>query len=272
MYLYHEQFSMNHDFPLVEAPKKVLVIASTGRCGSHMLGHALHATGKFGFPLEYANPGNIAQWQERLGTNSALETLKEIQKIRTSSNGVFGIKIHYPHIAQFGGFRNLLEFFPGAYFVLLTRKDVLKQAVSLSIASQTGVWIAGQKSVTDSPRYSFDHIDSCLRETILNNASWRYALAASGCKHLELDFAAVRQNIAETVENIADFMNVKIETSNVPKQQLTEKQSNRINEEWTRRFVTEFKKSSELIRKQKKRFGTQVFNKIRKKWRLWANS
>jgi LPS sulfotransferase NodH len=236
-----------------------------------MLGHALHATGQFGFPLEYANPGNIAQWQERLGTKDVPGTLREIQKIRTSSNGVFGIKIHYPHIAQFGGFEHLLEFFPGAYFVLLTRKDVLRQAVSLSIASQTGVWIAGQKPVTDNPRYSFDHIDSCLRETLLNNASWRYTLAASGCKYLEVDFSSVRQNIRGAVENIARFMDLEIEPSSIPKQQVTERQSNRINEEWTNRFVADFNRASELLTEQKKSFTTRAMKKIRRALSLRAN-
>ena len=86
---------------------------------------------------------------------------------------MFGIKIHNPHIKQFGGFDKLVKFFPDASYVLLSRKDVLMQAVSLSISCQAGVWIPGQKSQNDNPEYSFSHIEKYLRQTILSNSSWR---------------------------------------------------------------------------------------------------
>ena len=65
MHLYKEQFLEEHDYPRVSKPTKVLIIASTERCGSHMLGHALHNTHAFGFPLEYANPANLKKWKEK---------------------------------------------------------------------------------------------------------------------------------------------------------------------------------------------------------------
>src|SRR5690554_4240321 len=110
-----------------------------------MLGHALQATGSFGFPLEYGNPSNLAEWKKRLGVDGLPELVSAIQAIRTSPNGVFSIKIHYPHIDNFGGIDVIKKLFPESYFVFLTRKDLLNQAISLSIAKQTGVWISGQK-------------------------------------------------------------------------------------------------------------------------------
>ena len=41
MHLYEDQFSEEYDFPRLEKPTKILIIASTARCGSHMLEHAL---------------------------------------------------------------------------------------------------------------------------------------------------------------------------------------------------------------------------------------
>ncbi len=145
MKLYEEQFSGSHDFPRQERPDKTLIIASTPRCGSHMLGHTLHETGAFGFPLEYANPANLREWKRRIEMESTEEVIRELTQRRTSPNGVFGIKLHYTHINVLGGFDGVQALFPEAYYVLLSRKDVLKQAVSLAIAKQTGVWIAGQQ-------------------------------------------------------------------------------------------------------------------------------
>ncbi|WP_052750190.1 Stf0 family sulfotransferase [Arsukibacterium sp. MJ3] len=212
-----------------------------------MLGHALHNTGSFGFPLEYANPANLAEWKKRLHIDNLKDVIKEIEKRRPSPNGVFAIKIHYSHIYIFGGFSKLTELFPNAYFLLLSREYVLKQAVSLSIASQTGVWISGQKSVNENPVYSFKHIYSCLRETILDNSSWRYSLAASKSNYLEFNFDDVRNNIVQSIEKIANFTGVDINTSDIPSLPVTKKQSNSINKEWLVRYVSDFNKSAELI-------------------------
>jgi LPS sulfotransferase NodH len=264
MHLYKDQFSEKLDFPRVAAPSKVLIIASTARCGSHMLGHALHKTNKFGFPLEYANPANLAEWKRRLKITDFQEVMVEIQRRRTTSNGVFGIKLHYPHINQFGGFANVVKSFPNAYYILLSREDVLKQAVSLSIASQTGVWIFGQKPVNDNPEYDFSHIDKCLRDTILNNSLWRYTLAASGCNYIEMNFDYVRNNLVQSIEKIASFIDIDINRIEIPNEQVTKKQSNRRNAEWATKFSSEFDKSSELISIREPSFLTRIKRKAKR--------
>ena len=118
MNLYLDQFSKNHDYPRVSQPSKILIIASTARCGSHMLGHALKKTNCFGFPLEYANPVNLSKWKSIFKTENLFDTLRELQHRRTSSNGIFSIKIHYSHIKQFGKFNQLNNFFPNAYYII----------------------------------------------------------------------------------------------------------------------------------------------------------
>lgn len=247
MHLYQNQFSEEHDLPAVESPSKVLVIASTARCGSHMLGHALHQTGRFGFPLEYANPVNLGEWRKRLGVDDFEHVVRAIQQRRTSANGVFGIKIHYSHIEQFGSFERLNQLFPNAYYVILSRRDVLSQAVSHAIASQTGVWIAGQQPVTDDPKYDFEQIDRCLRQAILHTASWRYTLAASGANYIELDFDQVRRDPVVSIERIARFMDVEVDALDIPQEQVTKRQGNDRNAEWARRFMAEFNTSRELV-------------------------
>lgn len=241
MHLYHQQFSEELDFPRVEKPTRVLIIASTPRSGSHMLGHALHQTNCFGFPLEYTNPANLAEWKRRLGKEHTNEVLTEIQRRRTSQNGVFGIKIHYSHVKEYGSFTELKRRFPEAYYVLLSRKDVLKQAISLSIARQTGVWIHGQQPKNDNPQYSLEGIDKCLRSILRENSSWRYALAANGCKFIEMDFDAIRNNLPVAINRIADFVGIKVDTDSIPSEQVTQQQSRDINAEWERQFLSDYK-------------------------------
>lgn len=251
MNLYEDQFSEIHNFPRCEKPSKSLIIASTGRSGSHMLGHALHETKKFGFPLEYANSANLVEWKRRLGIDDFQKVIAELQQIRTSTNGVFGIKIHYSQIPQFGGFSKLSNMFPNAHFILLSRKDVLGQAISLSIAKQTGVWISGQKPTNENPTFSYTDIDHSLRSSIIDTSAWRYTLAASGANFTELYFEDARKDLAKTIKSIADFVGVELDENDIPEQQVTRKQSNNRNREWRKKFVSEFNSSSELFPRRK---------------------
>jgi len=263
MHLYEDQFSEEHDFPRVSAPSKVLIIASTRRCGSHMLGHALHKTNKFGFPLEYANPANLPEWKRRLRVEDFQEVIAEIQRRRTSPNGVFSIKLHYDHIKLFGGFANVVRRFPNAYYILLSRQDVLSQAVSLSIASQTGVWISGQKPVNDNPKYDFYHINKCLRDTILDNSSWRYTLAASGCNYIEMNFEYVRNNAIESIESIAGFIDIDIDKSEIPNDKVTKKQGTKKTKNGRRNFLP-----NSISLPHSKMLNTQLFlRELREKLR-----
>lgn len=243
MYLYDEQFSEKYDLTRVDATTKTLIIASTGRCGSHMLGHALQKTNCFGFPLEYVNPSNIDSWKTRFGKKNLEDTLTAIQYHRTSPNGVFGIKIHYSHIKSFKGFNNLKSCFKNAYFVHLTRKNVVKQAVSMFIAEQTGVWITGQKPKNITPEYSFKNINRCLKQIIKDNASWQYILEVNACNYIQMDFDIVRLNLEKSIRKIANHMNIDVDLKKIPTQQVTKKQSDILNSDWESRFLNDYRQS-----------------------------
>jgi len=239
MELYEDQFDEARDFPPYEGPSKVLVIASTGRCGSHMLGHALQRTGCFGFPLEYANPTNRPGWEKRFGRQSTEQLMADLRRRRTSPNGVFGIKIHHAHVREFGGFDGVRRTFPDARYVILTRGNVLGQAVSFSLAKQTGVWIEGQPVVNENPQYDFQDIDRCLRQTILENASWRYLLASHGVPFIEMDFDGVLRDLEGSIRRLAGFLEIEVPDESIPRQQVTKRQSKSINREWTERFLAD---------------------------------
>lgn len=239
MALYQEQFEEKYNYSPTQ-PRRYLVIASTPRCGSHMLGHTLHQTECFGFPLEYANNDNLKNWQCIYGTGDAQSTIGAIMKRRTSPNGVFAIKLHYSHIVNLGGFEAVMRIFPNAHYVMLTRSNVLGQAVSFALASQTGIWIDGQKGDTSLARYDRALIDRCLRRVLKDNAAWKYQLATSGCRHIEMDFDAVKDDIGEAIKRIANFADVELPETAIPAAPVTRPQGGSINREWIRRYLDEY--------------------------------
>jgi LPS sulfotransferase NodH len=247
MNLHEDQFSKTNDFPIYGKPTKILIIASTPRCGSHMLGHALHKTNKFGFPLEYANPWNLNSWKKRYSINTFIEVIEQTQKNRTSSNGVFAIKIHYSHISVFGGFDELIKLFPNAYFVLLSRSDILGQAISMSIAMQTGGWISGQGNTVSEPKYNFKQINNHLKELLKGNSSWRYRLVTSGSNFIELDFDTVVKDLSNSISKIGKFMDIGLSSSDLDIEHITKKQSNEYTIKFREQFIRDFDNSQELF-------------------------
>lgn len=260
--LYQDQFLEKHDFPDSTLPTKTLVIASTPRCGSHMLGHLLHETRAFGFPLEYVNPRNLKKWKRLLELEDTEQVLERLKERRTSPNGVFGIKFHYSHLEMVGGIDNVLKNFPYPFFVLLTRNDPLRQAVSYSMARQTGVWIAGQEAVSTNPEYDFADIDHCLRENLRDNASWRYVLASRGCRYIHMNFEDVRSDPTNAVQRIADFMGVGLTPGQLPAQAATEKQSSNLNKEWTERYINDCQPGSQLLPTPSPGITTRIRRKL----------
>ncbi|MCU7556109.1 Stf0 family sulfotransferase [Alteromonas sp. ASW11-19] len=260
--LYEDQFDSRHDYTHDTPADKTLVIASTVRSGSHMLGHALHATGAFGFPLEYAHPKNLAEWQKRFGVTNSEAAFEQLLKTRTSENGVFGIKIHYRHLNTLGGLKGLLSRFPDPHFVLLTRDDLVAQAVSLSIARQTGNWISGQADNNKPVTYSYNDIADSMRRVILDNASWQYLLAANGVKSLAMQFSEVQSNTRHAITRIADFMNVEIDPQTVPTTPVTQAQKNSVNQTWIERFIEESQPDEELLEYHREQLTRRLLRKL----------
>ena len=238
--LYKKQFLTEHNFKKSSAKLKILIIASTGRSGSHMLGHTLHSTGKFGFPLEYFQKNNLNKWKEIINKNNIKDIICSLQDIRTSENGVFSIKIHYSQVKEIGGFTNLQELLPNAYFVFIKRRNILKQAVSMSIARQTGIWISEQLGNGRKPKYDYCSINMELKELLKDNSNWIYHLESSNSNYISLDFEDVRDNLDDSVIKISNFMNIELKDEEIPIIPLTKKQTNSVNDDFLSKYLSDY--------------------------------
>lgn len=242
MNLYREQFDPIHNFSEYKGIPKFLVIASTPRSGSSMLGHLLHSTGHFGYPLEYFQHNNFSEWKRILGTTGIVDTLQELIKIRTSPNGVFGIKLHYSHIRAIGGSKQLNALFPNANYVLVSRSDAVAQAVSYAKAAQTGVWIKGQQPISENPEYNFDLINKKLLSVLRDTNSWRYLLSTKGFQFTELVYERVLDNVPQAIKLISNLTGVSLDIDSIPNKATTTRQSESTNTLWSQRFKEEHQK------------------------------
>ena len=120
--------------PLTNLP--TYFICFINRSGSTLLAQVLSRTNRMGRVGEIFNPEPIASTCHK-NNFASMEAYINFQIQQTSrSSGVFGAKIGMHQLAYLAKYGYLANQFKNAKFIYVTRKDIIMQAVSLSIASQ----------------------------------------------------------------------------------------------------------------------------------------
>jgi LPS sulfotransferase NodH len=140
-------------------PALSYVVCSTPRSGSTFLCERLMASGVAGLPSEWTLASNERLAKEMLGIGASFADpgfLVELLTKARTANGVFGLKLMWPQMAQLlgGELWNLrlgppeagTITLPNAHYVRTTRRDRVRQAVSFLIAQRTNRW---QRLATD---------------------------------------------------------------------------------------------------------------------------
>jgi LPS sulfotransferase NodH len=95
-----------------------------------------------GSPLEYFSKGRLRDWQQKLEASDQAELFRRLFRRRTSPNGWFGVKAHWPQFVAIVENRSLYELFRFERFIHIERADRLAQAISWVIAQQSAAWIS----------------------------------------------------------------------------------------------------------------------------------
>jgi LPS sulfotransferase NodH len=243
---YPEQFSEAMDLAPPAGPPRLWLMATTPRSGSHFLGHLLQGAGHFGCPLEYMNPMNLDLWRHRFGTRDAEAVFAALLEHRSGPTGLWGTKAHwnqfrdFPHhdvLARRGGFERA---------VWLYRRDLLGQAVSRVMATQTGQWIGSAKA---RGARSFDY-DAILRNAAMirrQNEAWAgfFGREFAGPVHV-VTFEAVRGDPQGACTAIAGFLDPGHPPGLVfaPR---TRQQSDGMSGDWKRRFRDSVRPGDEWV-------------------------
>lgn len=157
--------------PYQGKPEILCAIASTPRSGSSLLGRLLLANG-VGVPNEYFNHSphiaflarrwDLINGKQELDIDEYMQTLF---KYRTTKQGVFTVKAHWDQFYLFLKNGVLNRYLFAARFVMIRRRDLLGQAISYEIASQTGQWASNWVGVKEVV-YSKDSIHKKIQYII----------------------------------------------------------------------------------------------------------
>ena len=249
---------------------RLLVIASVERTGSTLLCSLLRQTGMAGTPVEYLNihTHNFSKFRQRYGVPqlrlvhrpigwlrsrtgrfawrnigwfdpaSYRQYLAAIARVNTTSNGIFGIKMHWNQYKRHLLDLNLtVDFWKvPVQWVRISRQDEIAQAISFVRAAQSSSWNSNMK-IKREPVYDGASILAALERIASENADWQEYFEQHNIHPLNITFEQLTTDMNHTVRRVMHHIGANIEA--VPSPQ-TKRQSDSANSEWATRFVKEF--------------------------------
>jgi LPS sulfotransferase NodH len=146
----------------------------------------------------------------------------------TTPNGVFGAKLMWGYLGDFAELlrgidgmagRSLPDLlsraFPGLRYVQITRRDKVRQAVSLWKAVQTQAWQRDAGASDDGhdgrvlePVFSFRAINYLMRQLTAHDASWDAYFLGLGYEPLKVTYEELAESTEDVVHSVLEHLGI----------------------------------------------------------------
>jgi trehalose 2-sulfotransferase len=231
------------------------IIASSPRTGSYLLCEALTATGIAGKPTEPFSPEFRREFCRMwdLPSNVSFEQyLTAVFQNCTSSNGVFGVKLHWNQVAVlmresrlgFEAADVLEQLFPGAKYLQLVRRDRRGQAISFYRALATNEWwrmrdVPNHQITGSDPAFNSPAIRQLETDIERQQLAWEQLFRRGAITPLVIEYENLalqrRQELARILAFLGQDPSVAAE---IPEPRLLP-QADSKTEAWRRQLETE---------------------------------
>jgi LPS sulfotransferase NodH len=224
---------------ILDTAMRGYAICATQRSGSNYFGQLLASTGVLGFPREYFNAaGRRAIDDDPTYPDAPSEQIERILTKGATPNGIYALKL-FPHQHDLiVGKVFWSEALPDLRFVLLERRDLLGQAISLHRAKGTAQARSNQP-IQAPPVYDAGSIERCLRKIVRERARWEQFFARNGLNPLRTVYEDLVEHPLVTVESVAKLMEVGEPVRLEPRTVDLAIQRDGLSEEWRARFLAE---------------------------------
>jgi len=230
---------------LLEKLNKISVethlIAITPRSGSSYFIDLLRKTNKMGEPGEYLNSNLVPDIINNLQVNNFYDFWVSLIKRKSCETG-FGVK------ASFFQFEPLIEtgldelLFKNRKIILLQRKNIIKQAISLYLATQSNIFhtnIEHSKdkwAVLETIEYSNKDIQNWVKHIYNQELGWKKYLTNKS--YLSLWYEDILNSPQDCVINTLSFLNLKPNEEDVNIKSIFKKLRNAKNQEFYEIFLS----------------------------------
>jgi LPS sulfotransferase NodH len=252
-------FEPESDCPPYDGERIYYVICAPPRTGSNLLCNLMAGSGVMGVPDEYFHPrGGWKIMAERLGLSrdgkvDMAAYINGLESLRTTPNGVFGVKIQYWMMPPLIKNRVISTFFPGARFIFLTRRDHVAQGVSFDMASQTGKWssqrppsnrwmqpLSGSQPNTqyspEEPVYDRKRIMEAINFVLREQTSWEAFFAINDIRPYRAEYERLIEDTHAVCEEVCDHIGVTTDHQFTLDRAPIKRQRSDLNQQWMRRI------------------------------------
>jgi LPS sulfotransferase NodH len=236
-----------------EDPVTNYMLATIPRSGSTYCAIRFWQSGLLGAPMEYLNFRVVGSLLRRLGYSVEMEAMSlesywhDVQRLRTSPNGVFGFKMFIANYVEISkrvpSFLN--EIRPN-HVVYLTRRDAIGQAMSYSRAQKSKVWFGGVPR-TPEVGYDFSHIKMCLRSINHQKNAWERAFELTGTDPIRITYEDLLERGESCIAEVQAAMGIGPDTRAAIKIPMIERQTDGVSREWRERFLEDSRREEDLV-------------------------
>ena len=247
-------------------PKTSLFICHTFRCGSTLLCDVLGSTGIAGCAEEYF-PHRGLSGKPYVMTGAALrdpdtwrsdwagapfeQCLDQVLTNGTTQNGVFASKVKWANMSYLGEAltgsprdvglslaERLDSRFPDLRYVWVTRRNKVRQAVSLVKASQSQEWKATDSHPRHAvvPEYNFHIVDAALRWIVREECAWEQYFTRTGLTPFTVVYEDLVPDHESTVRRLLDHLQIDLPSDYVFPTPRLHKQADAVSDEWVERY------------------------------------
>lgn len=221
---------------------RLVLLCMTPRSGSSLFCEALHKTGKLGDPGEWFNAhdnNNLDNMVTQFGAQSREEMLDHIYTSSATDNGICIVKGDFYQCQPFLYDDLLFRHFDSVRFINIRRQDLLAQAISRYVGTQTGSWASHQKGRDDEPRYDRAAIQKQLDYMLSMEEAWRNYFTTRAMRPPQFTYEQIIRDLPAKVEKVAKMCGVVVKSDADPDALHLKKQGSDRNVTWAKRFAKE---------------------------------
>lgn len=226
-----------------EAPffdKPLVVLLFTNRCGSNLFADYLVGTGRIARLTEATNFSHVIETAEVLNIDNYPDFFaSEAISATSGSDRVYGIKASAGQMAMLLRW-NIPAMFSRTVIYRVVRQNIVAQAVSMSIANQTGKWTSNMEAEGEvvTPEYSYSDIQRWVNRFTLENGAANLLSAMMDAPSKTVIYEEFRANPLPAIRAAIELLGQDASDITVSEPSIS-KQADDLNREFRRRFLAQ---------------------------------
>jgi trehalose 2-sulfotransferase len=214
-------------------------LCACGRSGSTLLCQYLSSSGVLGHPLEYFNAAGRRMLDHPDYPDDPKAQVDCVLTMGATANGIYGLKLFPDQFDRIAKSFDWTRMLPNLAFVVLRRRDLLAQAISMVRAVQTGQWRSAMP-MQGSAVYDGSRIYQCLRAVARDFARWDVFFARKAIEPTRLWYEDLVLNPQGAVDAVASLFGLRGQASARIEETDLKVQRDALTEIWRERFRQDF--------------------------------